>query len=100
MTMFGDEVNAAEALAWGLVNDVVPSDQLIGVAEAWGRRLATGPTTALGLITRLLEEGADSSFENALEGEARAQHIVTTTHDLAEGIRAYLERREPNFRGV
>jgi 2-(1,2-epoxy-1,2-dihydrophenyl)acetyl-CoA isomerase len=100
MAFFGDMVDAQQALAWGLVNEVVAADQLAKTAQAWAHRLAAGPTTALSLIKRLLDASGSSSFDEAVEDEARAQHIAFTTDDMGEGIRAFLERREPNFRGT
>jgi 2-(1,2-epoxy-1,2-dihydrophenyl)acetyl-CoA isomerase len=100
MTFFGDPIDAAKAEQWGLVNEVVAPDDLQDTARAWGRRLATGPTTALSLIKRNLDSSAGSSFEESIEDEARAQHIAYTTHDMREGITAFLERRDPEFRGT
>jgi len=99
MTFFGDALDAATACEWGLVNEVVPADELLDTAMAWGHRLATGPTTSISLIKRMLDSSFSSSFDEAIEGEARAQHIAYTTADMAEGIRAFLERREPKFTG-
>jgi 2-(1,2-epoxy-1,2-dihydrophenyl)acetyl-CoA isomerase len=99
IAFFGDAVDAQQALDWGLVNEVVPADELADTARAWGRRLATGPTTALSLIKRQLDASDTMSFADALEGEARAQHITYTTKDMGEGIASYLERREPRFTG-
>jgi 2-(1,2-epoxy-1,2-dihydrophenyl)acetyl-CoA isomerase len=98
MAYFGDFVDARQAAEWGLVNEVVPAEDLAGTAAAWGRRLATGPTTALSLIKRLLD--AEGSFEQAVEDEARAQHIAYTTEDMKEGILSFLERRDPKFTGA
>jgi 2-(1,2-epoxy-1,2-dihydrophenyl)acetyl-CoA isomerase len=100
MTYFGDAIDAATACDWGLVNEVVPADQLHETALAWGRRLASGPTTAISLIKRLLDSGLHTSFDEAVENEARAQHIAYTTEDMAEGITAFMERRDPNFKGI
>jgi len=99
MAFFGDAVDAATALEWGLINEVVPHDELDAVAAEWGHRLATGPTIAISLIKRLLDSSNESSFSSALEGEARAQHVVFTTDDMKEGIMAFLERRDPEFKG-
>jgi 2-(1,2-epoxy-1,2-dihydrophenyl)acetyl-CoA isomerase len=99
MTFFGDAVDARRAYEWGLVNEVVAPEGLLETARAWGLRLAAGPTTALSLIKRLLDSSSGSSFEEAIEDEARGQHIAYTTADMAEGIRAYVERRQPKFTG-
>ncbi|GLX02661.1 enoyl-CoA hydratase [Microtetraspora sp. NBRC 16547] len=100
MTMLGDMVGAEQALAWGLVNEVVPVDDLLKVATDMGRRLAAGPTTALSLIKRLIDDNGALTFEQALEEEARAQHIAFTTSDMHEGVLAFVERRQPNFTGA
>jgi 2-(1,2-epoxy-1,2-dihydrophenyl)acetyl-CoA isomerase len=100
MTFFGDPVDAAQAYDWGLVNEVVPPEELLDTAKAWGHRLASGPTTALSLIKRLLDASSGSSFEEAIEDEARVQHIAYTTADMTEGIASFLERREPRFIGA
>lgn len=96
---FGEPVDAATALDWGLINEVVAPDELDKTALEWGERLATGPTAALGLIKTMLEEGAESTFEQAVEAESRAQHIAYTTDDLKEGMMAWMERRDPRFTG-
>ena len=83
----------------GLVNRVVPVAELDALAEGWGRRLASGPTLALGLSKRLLDASSTVTLEQALEDEARCQHITYTSEDVREGLAAYLERREPRFRG-
>jgi 2-(1,2-epoxy-1,2-dihydrophenyl)acetyl-CoA isomerase len=99
LAFFGDTVPAAEAAAMGLVNRVVPADQLDEVAAEWGRRLATGPTTALSLSKKMLNKSFSISMDQALEDEARSQHTVYSTKDLHEAMQAYFERRDPEFRG-
>lgn len=99
ITFFGDMVPAGQALEWGLVNEVVPADELPAFAADWGRRLAAGPTTALSLTKRMLDASSTLTFEQALEEEARAAHIAYTTKDLIEGMTAFMERREPRFTG-
>lgn len=99
LAFFGDHLSAQDALAFGLVNEVVPNEKLDETAARWSRRLASGPTTALSLIKRMLDASDTRSFEQAVEDEARAQHIVFTTSDMHEGIRAFVERREPRFTG-
>jgi 2-(1,2-epoxy-1,2-dihydrophenyl)acetyl-CoA isomerase len=100
VAFFGDMISAAQAEAWGMVNAVVPPDQLAQVAGEWARRLADGPTTALSLTKRMLDGSSSLTFEQALEEEARSVHIAYGTTDLVEGMTAYLERRDPRFTGI
>lgn len=97
---FGDVIPPEQALRWGLVNEVLPADELMDTALDWGQRLATGPTVAYGLIKRQIDGSDTMSFDEAVEGEARAQHITYSTKDLREGITAFLEKRDPEFRGA
>lgn len=99
MAMFGEPVDAATALDWGLVNEVVPAADLEATGLDWAQRLATGPTVALSLIKRLIDGSDTSSFADTIEDEARAQHIAFSTKDLQEGIKSFLERRDPEFKG-
>jgi 2-(1,2-epoxy-1,2-dihydrophenyl)acetyl-CoA isomerase len=99
LAFFGDMIAARDAEAMGLINRVVPVDQLDALADEWGRRLASGPTLALGLSKRLLDASSSVTFEQAVEDEARCQHVTHSSQDVVEGIAAYLERREPRFRG-
>ena len=99
MAFFGDMVSAADALSWGLINEVVPADELRKTGLEWGRRLAAAPTTAIGVIKRQLDDSALLTFEQAVEAEAQGQHITYTTSDVREGITAFLERRDPRFTG-
>jgi 2-(1,2-epoxy-1,2-dihydrophenyl)acetyl-CoA isomerase len=100
LAFFGEHLDARTALDWGLVNEVVPPEQLHETGLAWGRRLAAGPTTALSLIKRLLDNSFSGSFEEAVEDESRCQHIAYTTSDMAEGMTAFIERRDPRFTGT
>lgn len=100
MAYFGDAVDAATALEWGLINEVVAPEDLATFTEEWGMRLANGPTTALSLIKTMLDSGSTSSFEEAVEREANGQHIVFSTTDMREGFKSFLERRDPKFTGT
>ncbi len=99
LAFFADMIDAKEAESIGLVNKVVSASELDAVADEWGRRLAAGPTLALGLSKRLLDASSSVTLEQALEDEARCQHITHTSKDMREGITAFLERREPRFSG-
>ena len=100
LAFFADFVDAKEAESIGLVNKVVPAGELDAMADEWGRRLAAGPTLALGLSKRLLDASSSVTLAQALEDEARCQHITHASKDVREGIAAFLERREPRFSGV
>src|SRR5262245_51163690 len=99
LAFFGDMIDAKAAESIGLINRVVPVAELDALADDWGRRLAVGPTLALGLSKRLLNASSCVTLEQTLEDEARCQHITYTSQDVQEGIAAFLERREPCFRG-
>lgn len=99
MMLLGDRVPAQQALEWGLINRVVPDDQLEGAAIELATRLANGPTRTLGLIRKLAWEALDSDWESALRNERNTQRIVGRTHDAGEGIKAFLEKRPARFEG-
>lgn len=100
LVFFGDDLSAEDACRMGLVNKVVPSEQLTAAARDWAERLAKGPTFAIGISKRLLNRSLESSFETALEEEAMAQMLVTQSEDTREGMRAFAERRTPQFKGA
>ena len=92
-------LTAAEAHAWGLVNEVVEADRLAGhVAEVAGI-YATLPTRAIGMTKRLFDNAYNATLEQQLELEAELQQAATGTADFAEGVAAFLEKREPRFTG-
>ena len=99
LVLLGDDLPAAEALRLGLCNKVVPRAELTAAAQDWGDRLAHGPTLALGLSKRLLERAYESGLETCLEEEALAQSLVARSDDMQEGMRAFAERRKPDFKG-
>jgi 2-(1,2-epoxy-1,2-dihydrophenyl)acetyl-CoA isomerase len=99
LIFFGDDLPAAEAERLGLVNRVVPVGELAQAAQAWARRLAEGPTVALGLGKRLVNRALDVDRATALAEEAMAAEINMASEDGQEGLRAFRERRTPAFRG-
>ena len=99
LMFFGDALGAEEAERLGLVNRVVAADELEKVATEWAGRLAAGPTRSIGLTKGLLNRSLDSDRPTAFRGEALAQELNMQTHDANEGVAAFVERREPDFRG-
>jgi 2-(1,2-epoxy-1,2-dihydrophenyl)acetyl-CoA isomerase len=99
LVFFGDDLQAADAQRLGLVNRVVPAEQLEEEAGALARRLAAGPTKAIGMAKWLLNRSLDSDRQTAFDEEAWAQELVVATADAGEGLRAFAERRDPEFRG-
>lgn len=99
MLMLGESVDAARCLDWGLVNRVTRADQAEDVAADIARRLASGPSVMLAMTKRLLSVSSESDRARAFEQEAWAAEVVSNTSDLAEGLRAFAERRPPRFEG-
>ena len=100
LAYFADMVSAEEAERIGLINKVVPVDELDAVAGEWAARLASGPSVALGYSKRMLDASFQSGFADSLESEARAQQGLIFTADLREAMTAFAERRTPEFRGI
>lgn len=96
---FGDALTAADAHHLGLVNRVVPDEELEATARAWAERLATGPTRSLAFTKQLVNASLDSDRATAFRAEAAAQEINMTTSDATEGVTAFVERRTPDFTG-
>lgn len=99
MMLFGEPVSADTALAWGMVNRVVSDETLHAEALSFARRLANGPTKALGMIRRLAWSAADTNWGQTLWAERCAQGVASQTDDAYEGIRAFLEKRPAKFTG-
>lgn len=97
LTLTNRTLSAQEALAWGLVNQVVPDAELIDTARSLARDLAGGATLALGAAKRLLDGGFNDTLESAMEDEAQAISAMARTEDGREGIQAFLEKRAPSF---
>jgi 2-(1,2-epoxy-1,2-dihydrophenyl)acetyl-CoA isomerase len=95
----GRRLSAADAHAWGLVAEVVADGRLSVRAAELAATLAALPTRALGMTKRLLERAALSSLEEQLELEAELQAEAAQSEDFREGVKAFLEKREPRFTG-
>jgi 2-(1,2-epoxy-1,2-dihydrophenyl)acetyl-CoA isomerase len=99
LLFLGDLIPASEALRLGLVNRVVAPDALAGATSELAERLAAGPTLAFGFAKQAVYAGAALPFESLLDLEARNQRVASRSHDGGEGIRAFREKRKPEFRG-
>ena len=93
-------LDAAEALEWGLVGQVVDDDALADTAMDLARRLASGPTLAYGAVKTLLVDSFTNSLETQLELEARMIAKTAQTDDGREGIAAFVAKRKPTFKGA
>ena len=93
-------LDADEALAWGIVSEVIPADgfeaRVADIAATW----AAMPTQAVGMTKQLFDHAGTASLEEQLALEARLQQASVATADFAEGVDAFLNKRPPGFSGT
>ena len=94
------KIDANEAFQLGIVNHVVPADELMAKAFGLAKEIAAGPGTALAQIKTLLNKSSNSSLDQMLEYESYAQTLSYTTPEHLEGVAALREKRSPDFRGA
>lgn len=99
MLMTGEFIDAATALQWGLVNRVVPPDQVIGVAEELARRISLGAPMALAKTKEAMVRSNGLPFEEAFAIETQCTKDNAATEDAKEGPRAFMQKRPPVFTG-
>lgn len=92
------KITAVEAHVLGIVNHVVPPDQLMAAAHRMARDIAAGPATSLAMIKTLLNKSSTSTLEQMLEFESYAQTVAYLTPEHKEGVAAFREKRPPRFR--
>ena len=94
----GDPINAQEAYRIGLVNKVVPAESVMDEARKMARTFLERPRYALMMIKRLVNTGIEMDLNSALEYEARCFEILFSTEDQKEGLKAFVEKRKPEFK--
>jgi 2-(1,2-epoxy-1,2-dihydrophenyl)acetyl-CoA isomerase len=99
LMLTADKLDAADALRLGLVNKVVPAEQVLSEAVAMAETLAAGPTKAFGLTKRAVNRAIFSDLEDLLEYEASLQEIAGRSDDFQEGVKAFVEKRQPAYTG-
>lgn len=99
LMMLGDKVTAEQALQYGLIYKVIADDQLMAEAEKLALQLAQMPTKGLGLTKRLLNASLQNNLEQQLTMEGEMQAAAAKTYDHQEGVKAFLEKRKPVFKG-
>ncbi len=96
-TFFNEPISAEQALAWGLLNAIVPADQLEQTAWDWATKLAKGPVGAMGLSKRDFNKALLPNLEEVLDYETHIQEIAGSGADHKEGLAAFTEKRNPNY---
>ncbi len=99
LLFFGRSMNAAEGLAWGFFNEIVPAEKLDAHAMAAAKRLAEGPAFANAMTKNQLSMEWDMSLETAIEAEAQAQAICMQTNDFKRAYDAFIAKEKPVFKG-
>ena len=95
----GEKITADHAHALGLVNRVVPAENLMAETMSLAARYAQGPTKAYGYIKKMLQKAEHTSLDDALEYEVFLQEAAGRTYDYGEGVKAFVEKRKAEFRG-
>ncbi len=96
---FGNTVSAQEAYRLGIINKVVPPQELMAEAKRWAAELAERPPLSLRMVKSCVNIGMQMSLLDAIDYEAKCSAILVNTEDRVEGMRAFVEKRKPVFKG-
>ena len=94
----GERIDAKRCLELGLVNKVVAGENLLAEAISWADRLSLRSSQSLSLTKKIMRKSIDSSYEDIYDLEAKTQNTLTGSEDNIEGITAFMEKRQPNFK--
>jgi enoyl-CoA hydratase/carnithine racemase len=99
LLLLGDTIDAAKAERYGLVNRVVPHDELLSATRAWAERLAHGPSLAIGMTKRMITNELGMDLVAAIEAEAQAQALLLMADDHRAFYEAFTAKRKPEWTG-
>lgn len=100
MGLLGEDLPASQAKDWGLIWDCVPDDQLIQKAEELANKIADGPIEGLKAIVKAHDHALSNTLSQQLDYEKDTQRVRLDTKDFREGVKAFVEKRKPNFRDL
>lgn len=100
MALLGEPITAEQALEWGMIWRVVDDESLADEARKLAAHLATQPTKGLAAIKRAIHASASNDLDAQLDLERDLQRELGRSHDYAEGVAAFLEKRSPSFKGA
>ena len=99
MALLGERISARQAEDWGMIWKCVADEDLASTTEQLARHLATQPTRGLGLIKRAMLASSDNSLDDQLDLERDLQQLAGRSEDYREGVSAFMDKREPEFKG-
>ena len=99
LLLLGEKISGSKAAEWGMIHRAVPDDEVGDTANGLARRLAQGPTVAIGLAKSCIGSALTLSLNEAMAKEALALELSARSKDFREGLAAFKERRDPDYEG-